>query len=53
MKLLGVVIVHSFQYLDSASWNPWFVPLVVSFVILCPLVYKLTIAKCIMLFTNF
>jgi hypothetical protein len=49
MKLLGVAIVHNFQNLSSVLWNPWFV----RSAILHPHVYKLVVAKCIMLFISF
>jgi hypothetical protein len=53
MKLTEVAIVHSYQYLGSVSWNPWSISSIISSVTLCPLVYKLVVAECIMLFTNF
>ncbi len=43
----------SYQYLGIVSWNPLFVPSVVSSTTLCPPVYKLEVVECIMLFTNF
>jgi hypothetical protein len=53
MKFLGVGIVCNFRYLGSVLWNPWFVPLAISSMILCPHVYKLAVAECIILFTSF
>jgi hypothetical protein len=53
MKFLKVVIVCNLQYMGSVLWNPWFAPLVVTFAILRPLVYKLAVVECIMLFTSF
>jgi hypothetical protein len=53
MKLLGVAIVYNFQNLGSVSWNPWFIPSIVSSTNLHPHVYKLVVVKCIMLFTSF
>ncbi len=53
MKLLRVAIICNFQYLGNVLWNPWFVPSIVSFAILCSHVYKLVVVKCIMLFTSF
>ncbi len=52
-SFFGVGIVHNFQYLHIGLWNPRFIPLVVSFAILPPLVYKLVVVECIMLFTSF
>jgi hypothetical protein len=46
-------IVCSFRYLSNVLWNPRSVPLIVSFVILYPLVHKLAVAKCKMLFISF
>ncbi len=37
MKLFAMVIICNFQYLDNVSWNPWFVPPIVSFAIFHPL----------------
>jgi hypothetical protein len=53
MKLVGVAIVPNYQYLGNVSYNPRSVLLVVSFATLHPLVYKLVVAKYIVLFKNF
>ncbi len=53
MKLFGVAIIPSFQNLGIDSWNLWFVPSVLSFMVLCPPAYKFAVAKCIVLFTSF
>jgi hypothetical protein len=48
-----VGIICNFKYLDNVSWNPQSIPSTVSSTILCPYVYKLVVAKCIMLSTSF
>ncbi len=53
MKFLGMGIVCNLKNISNVSWNPWFVTLVISFVILLPHVYKLVMLKCIILFISF
>jgi hypothetical protein len=55
MKLFAMVIICNFQYLDNVSWNPWFVPPIVSFAIFHPLtnLQLQNVLCCLQIFKSF